>query len=132
MQRLQSVPEQLNAFNKIVNAVDNSSETIFFLNGSGGTGKTFIYNTICHRLRSTGKIVLCVVSSGIAALLLPGGQTAHSTFHIPIENLNSNSFCNISKQDCHAELLCSTHLIIWDKAPMQNRFTHKALNRTLL
>jgi len=35
-------------------------------------------------LRSKGQIVLTVASSGIAALLIPGGRTAHSRFAIPI------------------------------------------------
>ena len=103
----------------------------FFLFRAGGTGKTYIYQTICHRLCSQGKIILCVASSGIAALLLPGGYTAHSTFHIPIDNLLPKSICNISKQDKHAKLLHSVDLIIWDEAPTQSRFTHEALNRTL-
>ena len=43
----------------------------------------------------------------------------------------TNSFCNISKQDNHAQLLRSAHLIIWDKVSMQHRFTHESLNCTL-
>ena len=80
MENVQSVPEQLDAYQRIVNAVFNGSGGIFFLSSPGGTGKTYVYKTVCHRLRSEGKIVLCVASSGIAALLLPGGRTAHSTF----------------------------------------------------
>ena len=75
--------------------------------------------------------MLCVASSGIAALLLPSGHTAHSTFHIPIDNLDADSLCNVSKQDKHAELLRAVDLIIWDEALTQSRFTHEALDRTL-
>ncbi len=49
----------------------------FFLHGSGGTGKTYLYITLYERLRSEGKIVLYMASTGLAALLLPGGRTAH-------------------------------------------------------
>ena len=45
-----------------------------------GTGKTFTERTITAHLRSQGKLVLCTASTGIAALVLPGGLTAHSTF----------------------------------------------------
>jgi hypothetical protein len=128
---VQQVPEQLHAFNSILYAVDNDEHAMFFLNGAGGTGKTYLYRTLCHKLRSQGKIVLCVASSGIAALLLPGGRTAHSTFRIPIDSLTNDSYCNISKQDRRAELLRATHLIIWDEALMQSRFTHQALDRTM-
>jgi ATP-dependent DNA helicase PIF1 len=104
---------------------------VFFLSGAGGTGKTYVYKTVCHCLQSAGKIVPCVASSGIAALLLPGGCTAHSTFRIPIDTLNAESLCNISKQDKHADLLCAVDLIVWDEAPMQSHFTHEALDHTL-
>jgi hypothetical protein len=131
MQNIQTVPEQLHAYEQIVHAVVDGLGGVFFLSGPGGTGKTYVYKTICHRLRSAGAIVLCVASSGIAALLLPGGRTAHSTFRIPIDTLDADSLCNISKQDKRAELLRAVDLIIWDEAPMQSRFTHEALDRTL-
>lgn len=105
IENIQTVPEQLDAYQHIVNAVLEDLGGVFFLCGPGGTGKTYVYKTICHRLRSAGKIVLCVASSGIAALLLPGGRTAHSTFRIPIDSLDAESLCNISKQDKRADLL---------------------------
>jgi superfamily II DNA or RNA helicase len=65
--------DQRHAFTCIVNSVTNDVGKLFFLNGPGGTGKTFVYNTVCAKLRSEGTIVLCVSSSGISALLLQGG-----------------------------------------------------------
>jgi hypothetical protein len=66
------------------------------LQGPVGTGKTFAYNTLCNYYRGLGKIVLCVASSGIAALLLPGGRTSHSRFLIPLQ-VNRTSKCYIKK-----------------------------------
>ncbi|EMR68302.1 putative atp-dependent dna helicase pif1 protein [Eutypa lata UCREL1] len=78
-------PGQLAAYKQITDTVDNTpARAHFYLQGYGGTGKTFLYTALCHHYRSEGKIVLCVASSGIAALLLPGGRTAHSRFGIPI------------------------------------------------
>ncbi|KAE9400316.1 hypothetical protein BT96DRAFT_742954, partial [Gymnopus androsaceus JB14] len=57
----------------------------FFLDGPGGTGKMFVYITLCHTLRGEGSVILCVASTGIAALILPGGRTAHSMLKIPID-----------------------------------------------
>jgi hypothetical protein len=135
IERIQHVPEQLDAYNQIIKSIDDKRPedacAIFFLNGAGGTGKTYLYRTLCHKLRSEGKIVLCVASSGIAALLLPGGRTAHSTFRIPIDTLDAESTCNISKQDKRADLLRSVDLIIWDEALMHTRFAHEALDRTM-
>ena len=66
--------EQLNAFNTIIDSVIHTKGNLFFLNGPAGTGKTFCYNTICHKLRSENRIVLCVASSGIASLLQYGAK----------------------------------------------------------
>ena len=68
------------AFDSVIDSVYNNKVQLFFLNGLAGRGKTFCHTSICHKSRGDGKIVLCVPSSGIAALLLQGEQTAHSTF----------------------------------------------------
>src|SRR6201996_7208468 len=117
------------AFDAIVKAVQEKSGQTFFLHGPGGTGKTYVYNTLCYALRGQGKIVLCVASSGIASLLLIGGRTAHSTFKIPIE-IHEGSTCSIGKNSDLAKLIRVTDLVIWDEAPMQNRHVHEAVDRT--
>src|SRR5271163_942319 len=99
------------AFDAIVTAVENKSGKTFFLHGPGGTGKTYVYNTLCYFLRGQGKIVLCVASSGIASLLLIGGRTSHSTFKIPI-NIDESSVCRIKKDSDLGELIRLTDLVI--------------------
>jgi len=42
--------EQCAAYDAIINAIENNSPKMFFLNGPAGTGKTFLYNTICYHL----------------------------------------------------------------------------------
>ena len=103
---------------------------MFFVYGHGGTGKTYLYRTILSGIRSKGKIALAVASSGIAALLLPGGRTAHSRFHIPI-NVNDDSTCDIKQRTQAAELLSKTSIILWDEAPMAHRNCFEAVDRTL-
>ncbi|KAJ3717809.1 PIF1-like helicase-domain-containing protein, partial [Lentinula raphanica] len=112
LQLMDGNPEQKMAFDMIMSSVRNCDGRVFFLNGPGGTGKTFVYQTICHAVRAKQWIVLCVASTGIAAILLPGGRTAHSMFKIPIEGLTDRSLCNINKQSPRAELLRQTRLII--------------------
>jgi len=68
--------DQKKTYDAVLNSIDNNLGQFFFLDGAGGTGKTFLYKTIISRLRSIKKVVLPVASSGIAALLLPGGRTA--------------------------------------------------------
>lgn len=124
-------PEQQHAFRQVIDSVENNLGKIFFLSGAGGTGKTFVYNSLASHLRGDFCIVLCVASSGIAALLLRGGRTAHSTFKIPIDGLDDESTCSIPKESSRAALLRLTKLIIWDEAPMHDRKCHEAVDRTL-
>src|SRR3954468_9284141 len=113
-----------------MDAVEKQQGGVFFLYGYGGTGKTFMWNTLSAALRSKKKIVLPVASSGIASLLLPGGRTAHSMFKIPIPTLEE-SISDIPKNTERAELLRSAKLIIWDEAPMANKYCFEALDKTL-
>ena len=114
----------------IVNAIDSNIGGLFFIDGAGGTGKTFIENLLLAYVRSRGDIALAVASSGIADLLLDGGRTSHSRFRIPIE-IHSESQCTIPAQSHLAELLRITKLIIWDEAPAQHRHCAQAVDRSL-
>ena len=122
-------PEQRHAHDRIISSIETCAGQVFFLSGPGGTGKTFVYNTVCNTIRSKGWIVLCVVSSGIAALLLRGGRTAHSMFKIPLRP-NNNSYCPIEKQGNLADLIQATRLIIWDEITMQHQYAAEAVDQT--
>jgi len=99
--------------------VTNKEGKLFFVYGSGGTGKTFVWTMLLSHLRGQSKIVLAVASSGIASLLLLSGRTAHSRFKIPID-LHDESIYNITQQMKVAELVCKANLIIWDETPMMH------------
>jgi len=111
-------------------SVINKEGTLFFVNGPGGCGKSFLWNTLAHSVRGQELIVWCIASSGIAALILIGGQTAHSALSIPID-IHDESFCSINKGTMKAELLQQCSLIIWDELPMQHRHVIEAVDRTL-
>uniref|UniRef100_A0A803PIG5 ATP-dependent DNA helicase n=1 Tax=Cannabis sativa TaxID=3483 RepID=A0A803PIG5_CANSA len=95
-------PSQKIAYEAILNSVENEEGKLFFISGHGG----------------------------IAALLLPNGRTAHSRFHIPLE-VTAESTCEIRHGTLLAELLMQTSLIIWDEAPMANKYCFEALDKTL-
>ncbi|XP_074374527.1 uncharacterized protein LOC141714931 [Apium graveolens] len=123
-------PEQLQVFNDVVKSVQSKVGGVFFVYGSGGCGKTFLWKTIIYKLRSLGLIVLPVASSGIAATLMSGGRMAHSRFKIPIV-IDDCFSCAISHDSDITKLIKQTSLIIWDEAPMQHRYAFECLDPSL-
>jgi len=122
--------EQKHVYDTIMSRIDANLQGLFFVYGYGGTGKTFIWRALASAIRSRGDIVLTVASSGIAALLIPGGRTAHSRFAIPF-TVDECSTCTIHPKSNLAELVDKAKLIIWDEAPMMHRHCFEALDRTL-
>lgn len=53
----------------------------------------------------------------------------HSRFLIPFDT--NDSTCNIKQGSDLAKLIIRTKLIVWDKAPMTNKFCFEALDKTL-
>ncbi|OWY93106.1 Helitron helicase [Phytophthora megakarya] len=51
---------------------DNSQWEMFFLDGPGGTGKSFLLEKNLAYVRQKGGVALAVAGSGIAAQLLTG------------------------------------------------------------
>lgn len=126
--------EQRLIFDTIVNAVqhDSAEQRLYFIDGPGGSGKTFLYNTLLSYIRTRlDQSAIAVASTGVAAILLLDGATAHSMFKILVESLNERSTCSISVQTERAQQLRNAALIVWDEAPMMNRFAIEAVDRTL-
>ena len=121
--------DQEKVYAAVLKSVDEQSGQLIFVSGAGGTGKTYLYRTIIARLRSVGKVVIPVATAGIAALLLPGGRTAHSRFKLPL-NLDDRSMCEIHKGSSLAALISKADLIIWDEAPMAHRHAFETLDRS--
>jgi hypothetical protein len=72
-------------------SVHTNQGKLIFVEGYGGTSKTYLWKAI---IRCEGKIMLAVASCGITALLLEGGKTTHSQFHIPL-NTTEECTCDI-------------------------------------
>ena len=122
-------PEQRLAFDSVVEAV-NGDPKLFFLDGPGGTGKTFLIECLYHYVKQQGHDIHAVASSGIAAMLLPNGRTAHSLLKIPID-IDADSTCSIKAQSLLARTLREAKCLIWDEAPMTHRHAFEAVDRTL-
>ncbi|GMF54593.1 unnamed protein product [Phytophthora fragariaefolia] len=119
-------------YDLILGAVHNPQrdENLFFIDEPGGTGKSTLLKHIFASVRLSGKIAIAVASSGIAALLLMGGRTAHSTFNIPLK-LDEKSGCSIYKQSKLKKLFQEASLIIWNEAPMTHHHAFEAVDRSL-
>ncbi|GJT32310.1 ATP-dependent DNA helicase PIF1-like protein [Tanacetum coccineum] len=121
---------QKSAFETIIEKAYSSGSGAFFVDGPGGTGKTYLYRALLAEVRSKGHIALATATSGIAASILPGGRTAHSRFKIPLDAVEGSG-CRVSKQSSLAALIRDSRLIIWDEAPMAKRSAIEALNDLL-
>ena len=123
-------PSQLRVLEVVETALQAGEGALIFLSAYAGCGKTFIEKAILAYTRSQGLIALAVASTGIAALLLPGGTTLHSRFKVPL-NADQDSMLNILAQSADAELIRRTTLLVWDEAVMNNKHILHAMDRTL-
>ena len=73
-------PEQLHAYLELVRAFDNREAAIFFVDGPGGSNKSFLFEAFLHYARGRDEIAAACAWSGLAATLLPGGRTCHARF----------------------------------------------------
>ncbi|KAK0427394.1 hypothetical protein QR680_010208 [Steinernema hermaphroditum] len=123
--------EQKDVFNAILRERSNIyGNRLFFLNGSGGCGKTFLYRALYYALKASGHNVLCTAHTGVAATLLPNGATVHRSFGIPItaeEQMESQ----ISLETTKAEELSKVDVILWDEATMSDRRVYNCVDRLL-
>jgi len=92
---------------------DHHHRRMFFLNGMGGSEKTFLHNTLMHPIRGQGKQGSPVACTGIAANLLIGGRTYHSQFSLRVPLVESRS--EITAYSVAGKILKETSLIIWDQ-----------------
>jgi ATP-dependent DNA helicase PIF1 len=88
--------EQFAAYKTIISTIESLDGGVFFIDGPGGTRKTFLYRALLGTVRSQDKIVAATATSGVAASIMPGGRTAHSRFKIPL-NIDEGGYCSFTK-----------------------------------
>jgi ATP-dependent DNA helicase PIF1 len=121
--------EQTAGYHLILETIhSNNPSSVFTVLASGGTGKTLFANGLAAAVRSRGSIAVCVAASALAAMLLTGGKTAHSEFHIPIPS-NDTSMCYFTYAE--KQLLRRADLIIWDECSMIHCDTADTVERSL-
>ena len=112
-------PEQHNAYDAAMGSVNRKLGKMIFIHSARGGGKSLVCNIIAAAVCSQEKIALCVALSGIAALLLEGGWTAHSRFRIPLK-IFETSVAGIEQGSFMHEVLQKIDVIIWDAAQVFN------------
>jgi hypothetical protein len=122
--------EQRAAYDEIMSTIDSKRGGLFFVDGTGGAGKTFLYRALLGTIRSQNKLAVATTTSGVAASIMPGGRTAHSCFKIPL-TLDDKQGCGFTKQCGTAKLLQQASLIIWDEASMTKRQAVEALDYSM-
>ncbi|XP_044756839.1 uncharacterized protein LOC123315244 [Coccinella septempunctata] len=123
--------DQRGIFDRVIRAIaSDQEERYFYLQGSGGTGKTYLYNTILNYCSAWHIPSVAVAFTGIAALLLKNGRTVHSTFRLPLD-LNADSRSAITAQSQEATYLRNLRLIIWDEVSMASYHVLNAVDRLL-
>ncbi|XP_015054925.1 uncharacterized protein LOC107001362 [Solanum pennellii] len=109
--------------------VNAGTTAIFFVDGPGGTGKTYLDRALLANVRSRGMIGLTTTTSGVAASIFPGGHTIHSRFEIPLQTSES-TMTNMSKQSGAAKLIRKAKVIIWDEAGIAKCQTIETVDRS--
>jgi len=126
------IAEQKLAYESISSAVLNGRSGLFFLDAPGGIGKTFLISSLLAYIRSQGGIALAFAASGIAATLLDGGSTVHSSLKLPLDmHFSEAPTYNISKGLRIGKVLQTYKLIVWDECIMALKKSLEALDRTL-
>jgi len=130
--------DQRAAYNAIIAAVGQGvGPTFYFIDGPGGTGKTFLWKTLLLKVRHDpdteheSPIALAVASSGLASQLLPCGTTVHKRFLLPVIDDMEGIECNMPVNSNHAKLLKRAKLIIWDEAPCMHAQQLDAIDECL-
>ncbi|KIH67691.1 hypothetical protein ANCDUO_01981 [Ancylostoma duodenale] len=117
------------AADSILASFDSGRQKMHFVDGPGGGGKTYLYNTIYHILKGQQKSVICVAWTGIAASLLPEERTASYTFKLNMSS--SNRECLLKRQERDATPLKVADAIFWDEISMVPKFSLEAVDLLL-
>ena len=124
--------DQRQVYDCFCSMIDGDEGGMLFLDAPGGTGKTFLINLILAKLCSEGRIALATASSGIAATLLTGGRTLHSTFKIHLDLYAMDvPICSIKKDTALCRVIQEGKATVVDEAPMTNKLAFEAMDRTL-
>jgi hypothetical protein len=122
--------EQRSIVNVCMGFVDSKAAVakLIFIDSPAGGGKTFLLNLLLNLVRGRGSIALAMATTGIAAMLLAGGTTAHSRFGIPVP-VSDESTSSIRVTTDRATVIKDASLIIWDEITMADKHAVECASR---
>ena len=134
-QETPSTIEQQQIFDEIIRATERRLAKIYYIQGQAGSGKSTLPKKIISFCRSQGKLCARCASTGLAATLYEGFETAHSSlFKFPVieddeREVDSPVECNLSKSPSRLEYLREVDVTLLDEFPSCDRAAHRAFSR---
>ena len=107
---------------------DNNGKKCVFIDSSGGSGKSYLLNSLISYLKKIHIAVLFVTQAGITANLLIDGITSHIASKFTL-NITEATICNIKPNSENGKELREVKIVIWDKVSMTPKYTLEAIDR---
>lgn len=123
--------EQRLIYDTIMSFIDTSTSGVkkfISMDGPGGSGKTFLYNTILHTLRSRDLKFISVAWTGVAAMLLLNGKTSHVGFRLPL-NIDEATTISVPRGSKIWNEIAQSSVTIWDEISLVPKNALDAVDR---
>jgi hypothetical protein len=105
-------------------------QNCIYIDGPGGTGKTYTYETLCHLFRANGIKYKTSSYMGIAASLMLDGRTMHKNFALPFD-LDKDSSPSATMNNKAGKELIETDVFIIDEISMVPKYALECIDRKL-
>ncbi|CAK0882770.1 unnamed protein product, partial [Prorocentrum cordatum] len=117
---------QRTVFRHVDMCLQGTRTAFAFVEGRSGTGKSTLASALHYHGESLSKAVINVATTGLAALQLPCGATAHSTFGLPVTDEPKFS-STLGLRSAAAARIARASLIQWDEWPARKRSCWEAV-----
>ena len=128
--------EQQQIFDEIACAIKHKQTRLFYIQGQAGSGKSTLAKKLMAWSRSNNKLCAGCASTGLAATIYEGFETAHSLFKFPVVEDDEREAdvpiqCQLQHHKNRYEFLKATDFILWDEFPSCDREVFEAAYNAL-
>lgn len=111
------IPCDFRPTQELCSCYDQKQPAVFFVDGPGGSGKSFLFEAFLHYVRGKGDLAVACAWSGLAATLLPGGRTCHARFGLPVPLPRGPDVipCSVTSTSGKGQLLAQCGALVWDE-----------------